>query len=1022
MGTGSKFNATDYSESDEWKCAFRPESNHYERIGLNSDGQYSTQEIDEAYQVRRNWWRARKQQRDRGQDSNDLIRKVGPYIDDALKNLGEASACLLNAENKRAYDRSIEKIRTGEKEATLIGFITFTLRDTLLTTTEKRDLLEQARELGITRQRAEQLIWKEMAKCGAREVSDEEAISQAASQGEGRPASKVDPPQLVVSQRNFSLGTLRKGEKRECIFATDNKGGGILQGNIEVSDPEWMNVSQPEIDPRRHHQEVTVRIDTSNLALGTNYVGMVEICSNGGRQGVRIDFSIELEESAVSRYRTQLFWMGLLAGGVFGLLLYTLIPDALTGNTITSVAGNLGLIAFVVVCARAGGWGGGIGGFLLAGVSQEILQHVSMRAYSAVAWAAVVSAFLYFCARRLLIANLSGDRRTRAWVAVCGVALVAIIILSGIEIDTAVRPPPNHPTLSIALPVEDKLVGTSVGYPSGIQWVHALGDRGAIFSAADSSRIEYPGLIPPEGTLEFWIKVNSGYGYNNFQLKTNQDVAMIFSSDTQGGDVTWPGTTKFWVSRDGTLSYWMATSKYDKPHAFPTEVRNTKFRFGEWHALGVSYGRQGEYIMLDGKVLASSPGQTQTFGRAGNHQEPLDIPTIGETASHFWAHHRFEGGFEGALAAFRVSARQEDWLLAQGIKGGNASDVVETSENKNPTSAAEVTSTQMNDEDQREHQLTNFRVTVNYDQTVEEMVSAGNFDQVNSDINSEHFPVNHHGTSEVEMVLVLFNVNDYISSDIVMHKLDKMGLRPANLLELLAFGAAYPNEQRKARIVALGSVWHRPIGDRFMPYLDGDPVKRGLNLNEPSWAGWLDEFAAVRKPVDVSTPSVTVLSPTPSKLSSEVKAPRTTATTFHVKVNYDRTVEEMVRAGKYNWVASNVDSKHFPTNRHGTSEVEMVVIDFDHKVGSDEVLSELDKMGLRPAELLELLAFDSAYPETGRTFVSPIIALGSVHPNGRGGGEAISLENGVLVRLLQSINVSWYGEWGSSDRFAAVRK
>jgi hypothetical protein len=296
------------------------------------------------------------------------------------------------------------------------------------------------------------------------------------------------------------------------------------------------------------------------------------------------------------------------------------------------------------------------------------------------AWSVFYSLFGAAALAGVAVTGLLLSKRKRAAVAAILSAVSALTCLIFVALGTR----PDHPDLRVALPVEDKLIGASIGYPTGIQWLNAIGDRepgdrGAVFSAADSSRIEYPGLIPPEGTLEFWIEVNSGYGYNNFQLQANQDVAMIFSSDAQGGDVTWPGTTRFSVSRDGTLSYWMATSKYNKPQAFPTEARKTEFHFGEWHAVGVSYGRQGEYIMLDGKVVASSPLQTQTFGRAGNHQEPLDIPTIGETVSHFWPHHRVEGGFEGVLAAFRVSANQRDWQLAQGVKGDTTPDAIDTS-------------------------------------------------------------------------------------------------------------------------------------------------------------------------------------------------------------------------------------------------------------------------------------------------------------------------------------------------------
>lgn len=220
---------------------------------------------------------------------------------------------------------------------------------------------------------------------------------------------------------------------------------------------------------------------------------------------------------------------------------------------------------------------------------------------------------------------------------------------------------------SMGLPLEDKFAGSTLGLPTGIQWANAIGGRGAVFSAANSSRIEYPGIIPTEGTLEFWINVNDGYHYSNSQFKPKQNDAMIFSSDVQGGDVTWPGTTKLFVTSGGKISYWMATHKENRPAPPATEARNTKFRFGEWHAIGVSYGKQGQYIMLDGQLVASSPQLTQTFGAAGNFQRPLDVPTIGETVSHFFPRHTYEGGFDGVLAAFRISAKQSDWVLAKGI-------------------------------------------------------------------------------------------------------------------------------------------------------------------------------------------------------------------------------------------------------------------------------------------------------------------------------------------------------------------
>jgi hypothetical protein len=644
-------------EGDEWKCAYLPESNHYERIGLNPDGQYSTDEIDEAYQVRRNWWKARQKQRDGGQHSNELIKKVGHYIDDALKYLEQSSKCLLNAETKRAYDRSLEKSRSGEKEAKLLGFIAFTLRDNLLTTTEKRDLLAQARELGITSQRAEQLIWEEIAKSGAREVSDEEVISQAANQREVRPLPKVDPPQLVVSQTNFSLGTLRKGDKRECTFSTDNKGGGILQGNIEVADPEWLSVSDVGISGRKHHQDIRVFVDTSSLDLGSNYSGFIYIHSNGGKSVIRLDLSVEIEKSAVSRLSKALFWLGFLLGGIIGYALYTTIPNPVIDLDVALLAGTAATIMAIVTGAKMGNWGGGIGGFFLALVAAEIFKGTSMVAYSIGAWATIYAGILYVTARPLLIGRYAKKPAALVSVSLGTVGLTAIIVVGGVVLAT------TQATIPEKTVVEDFDGTVRTGRSFGIVFEPALGGRGAVFSRARSSRIEFPVGIPPAGTLEFVVNITSGYYYQNSRLYSNQSCALIFTTDIQGGDVTWPGSTWLYACANGDVSLTMATQMGGHLHQ-TLKAAGTQFRFKEWHSIGISYGSNGQAIKVDGILVGSDPSHHQTLGAGGDESRPKDIPTIGESVSSFFQRHQHEGGFEGVVRRFRASTKQLDWLLA----------------------------------------------------------------------------------------------------------------------------------------------------------------------------------------------------------------------------------------------------------------------------------------------------------------------------------------------------------------------
>ena len=582
-----------------------------------------------------------------------------------------------------ALDNSANLLDSLEKRLEYLHpYVVMAFADGILTSEEEGQLNAFGKKLQIPAKEIEKLIQTEAAKV------------------QGKRGKAPGSPEIALSQSSFTFDNIRRGTSVSGRYTITNAGGGTLSGTIKANRP-WVVLPQGAIDAARHIQEHTFCLDTSTLTLGTRNHAAIEIASNAGTVRIDISVAIEMERATLSRWRKQAFWAGIPLGVVLGLVIYHLMPSPLE-YAVTQIAGLIGAIALVVVCAVAGKWGGGIGGFFLASIVQIAFMRTTVVGYSAVAWAEITSAFLFFWAKPLLTAKLAGNFRMKVWAAASGALVAAMIISAGAAVEHNFPQPLN--LKSTTLPVEDKLAGSTIGAATGVRWTNATGNRGAVFSAADSSRIEYPGLIPTEGTLEFWIKVNGGYHYDNYRFMSNQNDAMIFSSDVHGGDVTWPGTTKLFVTRDGRLSLYIATNKYDKPRALSTEALGTKFRFGEWHAIGVSYGAQGQYIMLDGQIVASSATQTQPFGRAGNHQEPLDIPTIGETVSHFWAHHRYEGGFEGILAAFRASAEQKDWQLAKGVNNGI------------PISAPQSSSAQMNDE--REHQLV---------QQAEELFTARNY-------------------------------------------------------------------------------------------------------------------------------------------------------------------------------------------------------------------------------------------------------------------------------------------------------
>jgi len=140
---------------------------------------------------------------------------------------------------------------------------------------------------------------------------------------------------------------------------------------------------------------------------------------------------------------------------------------------------------------------------------------------------------------------------------------------------------------------------------------------------------------------------------------------------------------------------------------------------------------------------------------------------------------------------------------------------------------------------------------------------------------------------------------------------------------------------------------------------------------------------------------------------------------YHLSVDYGRSVEDGVRAGRYDWANSDdINSRNFPTKRKGTAEVEVELVHFNRGISTDEALGELDRMGYRPAEVHELLAFGQKYPEVQREF--PVVAPGSAWQDRFGSRVVPYLYRDGSKRIL---NLDWIeGDWDEVCRFAVVRK
>ncbi len=145
---------------------------------------------------------------------------------------------------------------------------------------------------------------------------------------------------------------------------------------------------------------------------------------------------------------------------------------------------------------------------------------------------------------------------------------------------------------------------------------------------------------------------------------------------------------------------------------------------------------------------------------------------------------------------------------------------------------------------------------------------------------------------------------------------------------------------------------------------------------------------------------------------------RTAKLVYDIVVDYNRSLAEMIKAGKYDWVDDNINAKHFPSKDKGKHKLTTTLFYFNTRIESDDVIAEMDKQGHRPATIEELLALCEKYSDIREW---PIVALGSVWRDPYGMHNVPCLEQndsgGNFFYLAR-----FDGRWRASRRFLALRK
>ena len=122
-----------------------------------------------------------------------------------------------------------------------------------------------------------------------------------------------------------------------------------------------------------------------------------------------------------------------------------------------------------------------------------------------------------------------------------------------------------------------------------------------------------------------------------------------------------------------------------------------------------------------------------------------------------------------------------------------------------------------------------YRVTVDHDRPLAELIAEGGFTYANPQITEALFPSTRSGRETVTVDLVAFE--SHLDLVEVMGRLAADRLRPADLRELLALAGAQPDLQRANPIIALGSVFKDDRGMHDAPYLYHSDQERHLRLD-----------------------------------------------------------------------------------------------------------------------------------------------------------------------------------------------
>jgi len=195
------------------------------------------------------------------------------------------------------------------------------------------------------------------------------------------------------------------------------------------------------------------------------------------------------------------------------------------------------------------------------------------------------------------------------------------------------------------------------------------------------------------------------------------------------------------------------------------------------------------------------------------------------------------------------------------------------------------------------------------------------------------------------------------------------------------------------------------FGDDFDLICKAINVLRTGGANQEFWEAIAEAEAFARKIVDFAKESA----------NNQV---------FDLMIDYDRSLDEMVEAGRYDDVEKGITKSHFPIKGSGQHAVSAVPFhpNFGRKgeITLKGVTTEIRNRNYRPGRIEELLALGENHPDLQNRF--PIVATGSIWRNRRDGVRRVpGLWNGHFSGAGRCLFLSTITRgWGEQYRFLAV--